>query len=89
MLLRGYIRGGHWCAGPLTKPHTRQCQQRTSEPPATELLIIDAKGTSAGSAARISRVGASNFGLTSTKNSFALPSNGKRRMSSGLADLQA
>jgi hypothetical protein len=59
--------------------------QRTNDPPATELLIMLLNGTSEGSAARISRVGASNFGLTSTK--YSSPSKGKRTTSSGSADL--
>lgn len=50
-----------------------------------EIMLL--KGTSAGSAARISRVGASNFGVTSTN--LQLPWKGSLTRSSGSADLNA
>jgi hypothetical protein len=47
--------------------------------------IMLLKGTSAGSAARISRVGASNFGVTRTN--LQLPSKGSLTRSNGSTDL--
>ena len=54
----------------------------TREPPMAQLRTAQAMGTLAGSTARISAVGASNTGFTSTNQRS--PGNGRRWMSRGL-----
>ena len=59
---------------------------RTRQPPIAALWICDAMGTSRGSTARISAVGASNRGFTSTNHSGPPASSCCR--SNGFVDLQ-
>lgn len=71
---------------PQTSP-SQPAPALTREPPWQQLLIIDFMGTSFGSTARISAVGASNTGFTRTKYRLSLL-NGSRNSSTGSPTLQ-